>query len=340
MLKKNKVNKLRYEENAMETISVKSMPKELQIETTVRCNMDCIMCDRKARERLAKDMTLEEFKKIVDQLEGVVKLHMHGIGEPLLNKDFISMVAYAKSKNIQVCFNDNMSLLDRKKAEELINIGLDELRMSLDASDITTYSEIRKSNLYNTVIKNIKDMANAKSELKRALPVLKIVVVGMRKNLKQIPSIVETAYNLGIGEVVVQSMQTWSRKELVEYADKETAIFVEDIEKVKAVFQEAKEIAIKRKIKLILPPLQGTKYTCTWPWTSCFITADGYITPCCNCPDPELFNFGNIRNARIKDIWFGPEYEDFRKALKSEHIPEICSGCIIYEGRYKDYMAI
>lgn len=324
----------------MKAISVQSLPKELQIETTVRCNMDCVMCDRKARERLANDMTLEEFKKIVDQIDGVAKLHMHGIGEPLLNKDFISMVAYAKSKNIQVCFNDNMSLLDRKKAEELIKIGFDELRMSLDASDKATYREIRKSNLYDAVIKNIRDMVNAKNDLKSVLPILKIVVVGMRKNLEQIPSIVELAYELGVGEVVVQSMQTWSRKELVEYADKETAIFAEDIEKVKDVFQKAREVSLKRQVKLVLPPLQGTNYTCTWPWTSCFITADGYITPCCNCPDPGLFNFGNIKDKRIKDVWFGSDYEDFRRALKSEQIPEICRGCIIYEGRFKDYMAI
>lgn len=331
------MKKLQEKENIIQDKSVNSLPKEIQIEPTIRCNMDCVMCDKKARQRLAKDMTLEEFKMIIDQFEGVKKLHMHGIGEPLLNKDFISMVAYAKSRNIHVCFNDNMSILNRKKSKQLIKIGLNELRMSLDACDATTYNEIRNCNLYDKVIKNIKDMVDEKIEMKSELPMLKIVLVGMLKNLEQIPSIIELAYTLGVDEVVVQSMQTWSRKELVERADKETTIFAENMKKVKVVFQRAKDISLMRNIKLVLPPLQETDYTCTWPWTSCFITTDGYVNACCNCPDPMLFNFGNIKNTNINEIWFGTKYESFRRALKSKRIPQICKGCIIYDGRYKDY---
>lgn len=321
-------------------MSVQLLPKDIQIETTIRCNMNCVMCDKKSRQRSAKDMSLDEFKKIIEQFENVEKLRMHGIGEPLLNQEFISMVAYAKSKNLKVCFNDNMSLMDKKRAKELIMLGLDELRISLDASDEATYREIRNSDLFNTVMRNIRNLAKTKIDLKSELPILKIVLVGMRKNLNQISSIVELAYGLGIGEVVVQSMQTWSRKELCELADKETSMFVEDIKKVKDIFQEAKEIARKRKIKLVLPPLQKTSYTCTWPWTACFVTTDGYVTPCCNCPDPRLFNFGNLKSSHIKDLWFGSDYENFRRALKSDKIPQICEGCIIYEGKFKDYESI
>lgn len=317
--------------------SVQSLPKEIQIEPTIRCNMDCVMCDKKSRQRLADDMTFIEFKKIVDQFEGLAKLHLHGIGEPLLNRDFTNMVEYAKNKNIYVCFNDNMSLLDKKKAERLVKLGLNELRISLDASDADTYRKIRNINLYDKVIENIRNIVKIKNDLKSNIPILKIVMVGMLKNLKQIPSIVELAYSLGIGEVVVQSMQTWSRQELVKHADKKTSIFAEDIKNIKSIFQKAREVSIAKRIKLVLPPLEQTDYTCTWPWTSCFITTDGYINPCCNCPDPRLFNFGNIRNIKIKDIWFGSDYENFRRSLKSSKIPEICKGCIIYDGRYKDY---
>ena len=51
------------------------LPKEIQIEPTVRCNMNCIMCDEKARNR-APDMTLENFKQIVNQ-KSIIKPLKH-----------------------------------------------------------------------------------------------------------------------------------------------------------------------------------------------------------------------------------------------------------------------
>ncbi len=36
------------------------------------------------------------------------------------------------------------------------------------------------------------------------------------------------------------------------------------------------------------------KKTYHWPFTSCFLTCDGYVTPCCIRQDPSVFNFGNI----------------------------------------------
>ena len=82
-----------------------NLPKEIQIEPTINCNLDCIMCNKKARERGSKNMTLNEFKIILSQFPDLKKIHLHGIGEPFMNKDFLNMIKFAKQKKIIVCLH-------------------------------------------------------------------------------------------------------------------------------------------------------------------------------------------------------------------------------------------
>ena len=46
-----------------------------------------------------KILKLEDFKKIVDQVEeNLIEIHLYNWGEPTLNKHLIDMLRYAKSK--------------------------------------------------------------------------------------------------------------------------------------------------------------------------------------------------------------------------------------------------
>lgn len=313
------------------------LPSEIQIEPTIRCNLNCIMCDYRARRRQARDMSLETFKRIVDQFPELKKVHLHGIGESLLNKNFFAMVNYLKEKGGYVCFNDNMTLVNESVAEDIITLNIDELRVSLDADNAASYEQIRKKDMFNIVLNNIRTLVEAKKRLKSKYPVLKIVIVALKNNLKEIPGIVSLAFKLGINEIVVQNMQSWGRFEVKKNEEPRYSLLFEDLKKIKIFFNKAKERAKSRGIKITLPLFENSKLTCTWPWTSCFITTEGFLTPCCNCPDPNLFNLGNLLENNIKSIWNGDKYAKFREQFKSSKPPKICEKCIILEGKLKDY---
>jgi radical SAM protein with 4Fe4S-binding SPASM domain len=66
---------------------------------------------------------------------------------------------------------------------------------------------------------------------------------------------------------------------------------------------------------------------CLWPWWSCFITVDGYLTPCCSRPDPSIFNFGNLIERSFETIWNSSQYVQFRAMLKSGKPPAVCKDC-------------
>jgi len=319
------------------------IPKEIQIEPTINCNLDCIMCNKNARERGSKNMTFDEFKIILNQFPDLKKIHLHGIGEPFLNKDLLNMIHFAKQKGIIVCFNSNFTLITKDIAQQLINLGLDEIRFSLDADNKIDYEKIRKKDLFEDTLKNLEIFSKLKKESKKDNPKIILVVVAMKDNLNQIKNIIRLGAERSVDLIVVQNMQSWSTDEdLNERDERDEQISTKKIDKeiLEAEFNNIKKISNELGIKVVLPPLEKGHFTCLWPWHSVFISVEGYVTPCCNCPDPRVYNFGNLFKDSMEKIWNSDKYNKFRLALKSDNIPSICKGCIILSGELKDYSSL
>ena len=119
-------------------------PVCLYLEVTNRCNLLCETCPR-TFETLEPpaDMDWALFTRIVDQVPNVARVVLHGVGEPMLVKELPQMVRYLKDRGTYVLFNTNGTLLQPKRFQELIDTGLDELRISLDAADRESDAKIR-----------------------------------------------------------------------------------------------------------------------------------------------------------------------------------------------------
>ena len=133
------------------------MPVCLYLETTNRCNLLCTTCPRTYAElEPPADMSWELFTSIVDQIPGLQRAVLHGVGEPMLVKHLPRMVSYLKERNVYVLFNTNGTVLNERNGRALIEAGLDELRVSLDAANARTYREIRGKNYFSRILKNVR----------------------------------------------------------------------------------------------------------------------------------------------------------------------------------------
>src|SRR5437660_9794991 len=96
-------------------------PVCLYLETTNRCNLLCETCPRtfEALEPPA-DMSWELFTSIVDQVPGIARVVLHGVGEPMLVKDLPRMIRYLKDRGVYVLFNTNGTLLQPRKFATLV----------------------------------------------------------------------------------------------------------------------------------------------------------------------------------------------------------------------------
>src|SRR5260370_8265204 len=131
-------------------------PVCLSLETTNRCNLLCTTCPRtfEALEPPA-DMSWELFTSIVDQFPKIARVVLHGVGEPMMVRELPRMIRYLKDRGTYVLFNSNGTLLTRRRSQELIDSGLDELRISLDAAEPKAFALGPGRDMFQPVFPNL-----------------------------------------------------------------------------------------------------------------------------------------------------------------------------------------
>jgi len=91
------------------------MPVYLSIETTRMCNLRCIMCEHTIDFTNDNNyMSKESFMKLINNIPHLVSINLTGLGEPLLNPDFIDIVKMAKIRKLYVEFFTSGTLLTRR----------------------------------------------------------------------------------------------------------------------------------------------------------------------------------------------------------------------------------
>lgn len=333
------------------------LPRELYVEVTNRCNSRCQTCIRtfELLEPL-RDLTLEEFQAIVDQFPVLERVVLHGIGEPLLNAELAAMIRYVKRQHAAaaVLFNSNALLLDDDWQRALIDAGLDEFRVSLDAASAATYAHIRGVDGFEVVIGNLRRFSRLLDDTER--PRLSLWLTAMRQNLGELPALVDLAADMGVPEVYVQRLVLIHRG----LAQAGQSLHRQLRAREEAALAEAAERAAARGLVLRASglaspreslrgrddgddPLRSTQdrpfdAAPTRPWSGCYrlwtttyITANGYVLPCCISPfstsDYAGLVLGNVFQAPFARIWKGASYVARRAALYTSQPLHPCELC-------------
>src|SRR5712691_5118027 len=162
-------------------------PVCLYLETTNRCNLLCTTCPRtfEALEPPA-DISWALFTAIVDQFPNIARVVLHGIGEPMMVRNLPRMIRYLKDRGTYVLFNTNGTLLTAKKGQELIDSGLDELRVSLDAAEPGAFKLVRGRDMFARIVRNIAAFRVLQRELAAATPRVSLWLTGLKETVDQL----------------------------------------------------------------------------------------------------------------------------------------------------------
>ena len=328
-------------------------PRCVFIEVTNHCNLLCETCPR-TFTTYETPMTLswENFLRVVAQFPDMTRAVLHGIGEPLLNRDLPRIIRYLKARGVSVLFNTNATLLSEDWARELITAGLDELRVSIDGASPVTYAQIRGAPLFHKVVKNLKRFCEIQREMGATLPRPSLFMTGMKENIAEVPEVVRLAAWMGVPEVYVQRM--------VYYVDLKNessapgmmtsghALF-DDYDVIEArTLAEAE--ALGRELGVVLKSSGGMTPSksleqsqhrdgkpwsaCMRPWTTAYVTANGNCLPCCISPfatnDYDSLILGNLFERPFDELWNEPRYQAWREALLSDAPPKPCAGCGVH----------
>jgi MoaA/NifB/PqqE/SkfB family radical SAM enzyme len=319
-----------------------SEPVCLYLETTNRCNLLCTTCPRtfEALEPPA-DMSWELFTSIVDQFPRIQRVVLHGVGEPMMVRDLPRMIAHLKDRGAYVLFNTNGTLLTKKRGHELIAAGLDELRVSLDAAEPKAFALVRGRDMFEQILRNLRNFTAMLREAATDRPKVSLWLTGLKETIGQLPAFVRLAHDLGIGEVYLQRLVYFEEGQGL--ARGQSSLFEQMLESEAGAIGEAealaKELGISFNASGASEPEASLKKRggdqpwslCRRPWTLMYFTAHGRAIPCCVAPFSmrgyDSFTLGNATQQSLREIWNGPRYQAFRRALLSPEPPKACASC-------------
>lgn len=327
--------------DAARSAIVPTLPRSLYLETTNRCDSTCHTCIRTFMSlEPPKDLTLAELKQVVEQFPVLERVVLHGIGEPLLNRELFAMVAYLKAKGAVVLFNSNAISLTPRRALQLIESGLDEYRLSMDATTRGTYQRIRGVDQFDRVVKNVRGLIDLQRRLKQKSPRVSLWFTAMKANIEELPAFIRLAHEIGVPEVYAQRLVFYGQGLAVEAQSLHGALHQRQEELIGEAERLAAMLGIAFTASGATTPLASLKGQdqakrpwagCQRPWTLSYITANGNVLPCCISPstaqDYGGLILGNAFTEEFGKIWNGRRYQAFREAFDTDVPPDPCRGC-------------
>ncbi len=289
------------------------LPIGISIEPTTSCNLRCPECPSGLRSFTRPTGMLQEkvFSDVIDQLSPVLmNLTFYFQGEPYLNPKFLDMVAYAASKNIFTSTSTNAHYLNDEQAKRTVESGLDRLIISIDGVSQETYEQYRVGGNLDKVLEGTRHILKWKKHLKSRTPHVVFQFLVVKANEHDIPRLYKLANGMGVDEVKLKTAQIY------------------DFENGSSLIPNNPKYSRYQKNNDGHFTIKNPMHNQCWKmWSSCVITWDGKVVPCCFDKDAKHV-MGDISKQSFIEIWTGEPYQMFRRSiLRSRAEIEICKNC-------------
>lgn len=287
-------------------LKTKSYPPIVYIEPTNACNLKCKHCARYTMKRKASLLSVENFEKILYQIKDfVVTVYLFKQGEPLINKNIVYFIKRLRENNILVSLNTNATLLNEKKAEEIINSGINIIEFSIDSWKKDKYEQIRKGANFENVINNVIRFMKLKQIYGKDI-ITRIRMVEQDLNRDELLDTISLLKRLPFDDIRVNKLLNFFGKIEGEVQGKNT--------------------------------IENKKDVCSYLWKVISINSDGNVT--CILDYDNIYSYGNVFKKPFKRIWNDLPMIKIREAFlsgKIEKLKDVAKDyCYICNARLKD----
>lgn len=308
------------------------LPIRMDIENVSRCNFRCTMCQVSewTRGKRAEDMTLDQFKQLIDEQYGLIEIKLHGMGEPLMGGDvFHQMTRYARDRHIWVRTVSNASLFHLKdNYRKIIDAGINELQISVDACDKDTFETISKGSVYEKVMEGCRLVNRYCDEL--GIVRTKMWTVVQKANFGQLSKLVEHAAELGFKtQVFSLDLTFWGQDDWKARNEAISATAGFDVEMAHRMVERGRELGVRVAFWAMAEAYDTSspEKLCPWPFERSYIASDRRIVPCCIVANPDVLEIGAGPAEGFTERWHSQDYVDFRRAHLTGDLPAKCRWC-------------
>lgn len=288
----------------------------LQVESSLACNLNCIMCPWTAERRHLihrGHMPRAVWEALVPHLGEVASVDFTGGGEPLLQPRLFDWIEEAGSRGCDTGFLTNGLLLSREFSRRILDVGLNWIGFSIDGADKATYEKIRRGSDFNRVCDNIRCLTS-QGLYRRPLTMMNFVI--MQTNWHQMEKIIQLAHDLGIDQVNFKQCDVIRGdhgKGHGLFQSKET----KQLSQLKKALARARRLGRKLDVKTTAFAFTPEELAvCDQdPRNSMFIRYDGSVSPCINLAigGPSTFlgeevvfphvTYGNLPEPPLPQLW-------------------------------------
>jgi len=317
----------------------------VELDLTTECNLWCRHCRTNANLTY-RNMTFKTYTSIVDQIQvmGVNNIALSG-GEPLLNNRLVKMIAYARSKGLEVHLVTNSTLITEKHARVFKNLhflhpqGKLRIVTSLDGLE-ETHDNLRGcKGAFHLCLSGVKHCINQGLEVD--------VITTLRPdNINEIASLADMAENLGCNVFKVRPIIPLGRARSNPSLSINTEMYFMALSRlVKIKYKKKGSLVVESSDPLWLLAdrklLEGLENSyeiengsvmggCSAGIYSLYISAEGWVFPCAYVP----CKLGHIRDKPLAEIWVD---SPFLKPLRNRNYLQgrcgkckyrfVCGGC-------------
>jgi radical SAM protein with 4Fe4S-binding SPASM domain len=287
-----------------------SYPVMLQIEVTNLCNLACPLCPagRNELNRERRNMTLDEFRSIVDDMERyLLLLVLWDWGEPFLNPDLPAMIRYAEQRDIRTVTSTNAQFLDDEHyLKEILTSGLTTLIVAIDSLDEDSYQIYRRNADLGRAVSGLKRLVRLKREV-RSETLINLRVVVMKQNEHEVGSIRRMARRVGADWFTLKTLNpscgSTSMDEELLPSSPTYRRYIYDRSTGERVRCEGK---------------------CRFIFAVANIQADGGLVPCTYDYDARM-KVGNVFDTPLTELWNSPASRELRRKVCEE--PDALDHC-------------
>lgn len=309
--------------------------KMASVETSYFCNLRCKMCPRLYEGHKEGLMPLERFTRLTPLFSHLQLVLLTGWGEPLINPLLPRFVSLVRACNARAHLVSNAMLLDETKAAALLDAGINDFQVSVDAGTRETYEEIRAGASWDRVLSNAGRFNRMVHE-RHADVRTGWVFVMMRRNFREMPQALQLAVDFGFqlftGKLIEMADLEYEREEILHKPDGELAI---DPVEFQEVLDKCDDIARRNGIETRFAHFNETmnEACAADPMANVFIDWLGNVVPCCQLPvrDEQTHAtgnaFGNIDEQDILEILMSRQAQHFYASWPARIVPRVCKGC-------------
>ncbi|MBI2431929.1 MAG: radical SAM protein [Candidatus Hydrogenedentes bacterium] len=324
-------------------------PIRLTMFPTNICNIKCRHCWQRWADydkTYKSELSDERLLALVDEAAelGVVDWYFVGGGEPMARgKLVIAMCERIRQLGMNGHIHTNGTLFRPGMLEKLIEIGWQQVRVSLDGADAQTNDYIRSGG-FDKAVANIRRLSELKREKDAHLPDIAIYMTATTLTCDKIVEFVELAHSLGpdvhaeLSGLIVQSEGSAALEltpaQVEKYPDY-----------VRAGLKRARELGVETNFEDYLAKelVQDTMMmhqnkhhkersfggtlrdaVCHEPWTSASLLPDGKFGPCCAFFDENALS---IKDHSLADVWYGAYMQEVRRGMVTGNPPSYCDRC-------------